>query len=107
MMTELIDPDTFTHLIELAALEIDSEHGEYLRAQLNNQLKAIQELVSIPLDEDVPINLHGVSYSQEISQPLREDVWSPYPDPKGIIAQAPDSEDGYLIVPDIPHTTLE
>ena len=63
-MSETITPELFAHLVDLAALELSPEEGEYIRAQLNNQLKAIHELEAIPLDEDLPIDfarraLHG------------------------------------------------
>jgi Asp-tRNA(Asn)/Glu-tRNA(Gln) amidotransferase C subunit len=78
-----------------------------VRKQLNNQLKAIQELEAIPLDGDVTATSHGVPYNAEISPAPREDEWHPYPDPQGILAQAPETSDSYIVVPDIPHTTLE
>lgn len=106
-MNERISPETFAHLVDLAALEIDAAEGEYLRQQLNNQLQAIHELEAIPLTEDVPITSHGVPYNDETSPIPREDVWHPYPDPEDILGQAPLVDDGYIIVPDIPHTSLE
>lgn len=106
-MSDQISVDVFNHLVGLAALELTPDQAEYLRIQLNNQLKVIQELKAIPLDENVPINLHGVPYEKENSSVPREDVWKPYPDPKAILAQAPQLEEGYIIVPDIPHTNLK
>lgn len=106
-MNEQIDRETFDHLVELAALQLTAEEAEYLRQQLNNQLNAIHELEAIPLEEDAPVTSHGVSYTAEISPAPRADVWQPYPDPQAILDQAPQVEDGYIIVPEIPHTDLE
>jgi aspartyl/glutamyl-tRNA(Asn/Gln) amidotransferase C subunit len=106
-MNERISPETFAHLVNLAALAIDAAEGEYLRQQLNNQLQAIHELEAIPLEADVPITSHGVPYTEETSPLPREDAWRPYPHPEDILGQAPLAEDGYVIVPDIPHTDLE
>jgi aspartyl/glutamyl-tRNA(Asn/Gln) amidotransferase C subunit len=106
-MTDRIDPQTFAHLVDLAALELDEQQAEYLRRELNAQLSAIHELEAIPLEDDLPITSHGVPYTPQISQPPRADEWLPYADPQEIIAQAPESEAGYVVVPDIPHTTLE
>ncbi len=106
-MTDSITPEMFAHLVDLAALELSSEEGEYIRQQLNNQLKAIHELEAIPLDENLPLTSHGVPYTTAISQPPREDAWQPSPNPEEILAQAPQFEEGYIIVPDIPHTKLE
>jgi len=55
----------------------------------------------------VPISLHGVPFEEPASAPPRDDEWKPYPDPAGILAQAPQVEDGYIVVPDIPHTELK
>ena len=106
-MSDQISIDVFNHLVGLAALELSEEQAAYLHRQLNNQLKVIQELKAIPLDENVPISLHGVRYEKENSAIPREDEWKPCPDSQAILAQAPKVEDGYIIVPDIPHTSLK
>ncbi|MEN6522940.1 MAG: aspartyl/glutamyl-tRNA amidotransferase subunit C [Anaerolineaceae bacterium] len=102
-----IDPETFTHLVELAALEMDASEAEYLRKELNHQLQTIDELAAIPLDENVEIAAHGVPYPAEHSAPPRSDEIRSYPDPATIIHLAPENDEGYAVVPDIPHTTLE
>lgn len=106
-MDDTINQEIFAHLVDLAALQLNESEAEYLRQQLNNQLKAIHELEAIPLEEDVPITSHGVPYTAAISQPPREDIWYPFPNSEDILGQAPQAEDGYIIVPDIPHTNLE
>lgn len=106
-MSEAITPEVFNHLVELAALALDPQEAEYVRKQLNNQLKAIHELEAIPLEGGITATSHGVPYTAQTSPALREDEWQPYPNPLGILAQAPDSSDSYIVVPDIPHTTLE
>ena len=104
---EDISPEIYNHLVDLAALELDEEQAAYLRNELNNQLSAIRELEAIQLDDDVPLASHGVPYDEKNSPALRKDEWQACPDVKDITAQAPQFEDGYLVVPDIPHTTLE
>ena len=106
-MSDLISVETFNHLVGLAALELDEEQAEYLRRELNNQLKSINELEAIPLDDEIVVTSHGVPYTAATIPLPREDVWQPYPAPEEILAQAPETEDGYIVVPDIPHTTLE
>ena len=106
-MTDEINTEIFEHLVELAALALEPTEGEYLRHQLNNQLKAIHELEAIPLDPGVPLASHGVPYSLANSPAMRSDAWHPYPNPEEILSQAPELEDGYIIVPDIQHTQLE
>jgi aspartyl/glutamyl-tRNA(Asn/Gln) amidotransferase C subunit len=105
-MSDPITPQLFSHLVGLAALDLAPEEGEYIRRQLNNQLKAIHELEAIPLDPDTPIASHGVPYTPGISPAIRPDVWEPYPNPDGILTQAPQTEDRYIVVPEIPHTEL-
>ncbi len=106
-MPDEITPELFDHLAELAAFELSPAESEYLRGQLNSQLKAIHELERIPVQADVPLAAHGVSYRPEICPALRVD--EPACDPAlaaRILAQAPEAEEGYFVVPEIPHTEL-
>lgn len=105
-MTDEITPELFKHLVELAALELDEQESEYLRGQLNNQLKAIHELEAIPLDASTPIASHGVSYTPAASPALRPDTWSPHPDAASLLKCAPETDEGYIIVPEIPTQDL-
>ncbi len=105
-MTDLITPEIFDHLVQLAALELSPDESEYLRKELNKQLKAIQELEAIPLDDTTEPASHGVPYTPEKTPALRQDEWLPHPHPEEILAQAPETEEGYIIVPEIPHTDL-
>jgi aspartyl/glutamyl-tRNA(Asn/Gln) amidotransferase C subunit len=105
-MSEMITPELFNHLVDLAALELDEQEAAYLRRELNNQLKAIQELESIPLGEQAQATSHGVPYTSQNSAPVRADEWRPFSDPQAILEQAPETEDRYLVVPEIPHTEL-
>ena len=106
-MSDEITPEIFNHMVQLAALELDPEESEYLRRQLNNQLKAIHELEAIPLAVEVTPTSHGVPYTAQITPPIRSDEWQPYPHPEEILAQAPESQDGYIVVPEIPHIDLD
>jgi aspartyl-tRNA(Asn)/glutamyl-tRNA(Gln) amidotransferase subunit C len=105
-MSDEIDRDLFDHLVTLAALELSTDESEYLRQQLNNQLKAIQELAAIPLDPDTRITSHGVPYTAQISAHARADEWQPFSNPDEILEQAPETDDRFIVVPDIPHTDL-
>ncbi|NLG70425.1 MAG: Asp-tRNA(Asn)/Glu-tRNA(Gln) amidotransferase subunit GatC [Chloroflexi bacterium] len=106
-MNEEINRETFDHIVQLAALELSEEEAEYLRQQLNNQLKSIHELEAIPLEGEISPTSHGVPYTRATTPEIREDKWVPYPTPQDILAAAPEVEDGYIVVPDIPHTDLE
>lgn len=102
-----ITPEIFAHLVRLAELDLAEDESEYLRAQLNGQLRAIRELAEIDVDPAAPIISHGVPYPPEARPGLREDVVVPCDNPGDIVAQAPETASGYLVVPDIPHTELE
>ena len=102
-----ISKELFQHLVQLAALDLSPQEAEYLRRELNNQLKAIDELEAIPLDDSIPITSHGVPYTPQITPAARTDEWIACPNPEDIIDQAPQAEDGYVIVPDIPHTEID
>ena len=102
-----ITPEIFQHLVRLAALELDEEEAEYLRRELNQQLQAIRDLESIDLATDLPITSHGVPYSPESRPGLRPDRSEPSDKADAILEQAPEVEDRFFVVPDIPHTELE
>jgi aspartyl-tRNA(Asn)/glutamyl-tRNA(Gln) amidotransferase subunit C len=104
---EQINPQVFEHLVELAALQLDEKQAEYLRQELNRQLRSIHELEAIPIPEGLSITVHGVPYPSNTNLDLRGDQWQPFPNSADIIGQAPQSENNQFAVPDIPHTTLE
>lgn len=106
-MNEKISAETFEHLVELAALALSEEEAVYLRRELNNQLNAIEELAAIPLDENLALTAHGVPYTAAISPVMRADTWQPSENPEEIIRQAPQTDFGLIVVPDIPHTDLD
>ena len=106
-MSDEITPELFNHLVELAALELSNAEGEYLRRELNNQLKAIHELEAIPIDPSTPVASHGVPYTSATSPSIREDVVIPCPNQENLLKAAPETEDGYIVVPDIPHQNLK
>jgi aspartyl-tRNA(Asn)/glutamyl-tRNA(Gln) amidotransferase subunit C len=106
-MPDEITPELFNHLVHLAALELSEQEAEYLRHELNNQLRAVHELEAIPLEGDTSITSHGVPYTPERTPAIRKDVWVACSNPDEILAQAPELDEGYLIVPEIPHTELK
>lgn len=105
--SQAISEELFNHLVGLASLALSPEEAEYLRQELNNQLTAIDELEAIPLGDEIPITTHGVPYTAQIAPAARDDQWEACPNPEDILAQAPDTRDRYVVVPDIPHTDLD
>jgi aspartyl/glutamyl-tRNA(Asn/Gln) amidotransferase C subunit len=106
-MTEKISAELFSHLVELAALELSAEEGEYLRGQMNKQLKAIDELAAIHIPAGTPPAAHGVPYPAGTRPPLRKDEAVLAPEAEDILTYAPQAEDRYFVVPEIPHQDLE
>jgi aspartyl-tRNA(Asn)/glutamyl-tRNA(Gln) amidotransferase subunit C len=104
---ELIPRDVFEHMVDLAAFALEEDEKIYLHQQLNNQLNAIRELEAIPLPDDLAVTTHGVDYGKDGKPALRKDDWAACENTKEILDQAPDLEDGYIVVPDIPTTELE
>ncbi|NLN69304.1 MAG: aspartyl/glutamyl-tRNA amidotransferase subunit C [Chloroflexi bacterium] len=104
-MTDEISPELFEKLVDLAALGVDPNEAAYLRLELNKQLQAIRILESV--DIDVVHAEPEVTQLIETRLPCRADVWEPFENPEEILDQAPQVEDGYLIVPDITHTELD
>jgi aspartyl/glutamyl-tRNA(Asn/Gln) amidotransferase C subunit len=106
-MDEIIDKATFNHLVDLAAFEMDPEEADYLRGEMNKQIKIIHEMAAVPIDEDIVLTTHGISYTPEISPAIRTDEWQPSEKAAGILQQVPESREGYIIVPESHHTELE
>jgi len=104
---EEITPEIFAHLVHLAELELGAEESEYLRLQLNGQLRAIREMAAIEVDPATPITSHGVPYPPAARPALRDDDVFPCDDADAILEQAPETESRYVVVPDIPHVELE
>ncbi len=105
-MADDISPELFEKLVELAALELDPAEAEYLREQLNNQLKAVAELERIPVPDDIPPAAHGITFGRGLRPAWRADEPTREVPPAAILAQAPATDEGYFVVPDIPHTQL-
>lgn len=106
-MTEKISPEDFNRLAELASLELPAEEAEYLRKELNNQMLSIEVLETIPIDTEMGTAAHGIPYTELNSADPREDISRPDPHREAILNQAPELEDGYIVVPDISHEELD
>lgn len=106
-VAQAITVEIFKHLVDLAAFELPPEEEEYLRKELNEQLRAIRRLEAIEVSEDIPITSHGVPYSVAIMPSLREDIIEICPEADDILDQAPEVEERYIVVPDIPSEALE
>jgi Asp-tRNA(Asn)/Glu-tRNA(Gln) amidotransferase C subunit len=107
-MSDVISPETFAYLVALAALELEPDEAEYLRGQLNLQLKAIHELdrAAHELGDNPDADGHGVPYPPSRRLQLRADVPVGSPLAAALLAGGPETEDGYFVVPDNPNQEL-
>jgi aspartyl/glutamyl-tRNA(Asn/Gln) amidotransferase C subunit len=106
-MKDKISTNVFNRLVDLASLELQDGEGEYLRKELNNQMFSIEVLESIPIDAETGTAAHGLPYTDKNSPVPREDKYRQDPHREDILKQAPELEDGYIVVPDISHEELE
>ena len=106
-MEDNINPEVFQQLVDLASLEVSEAEGEYLRRELNNQMVSIEVLESIPIEAETGTAAHGVPYTEKNSPTMRDDVSKQDPNKEDILNQAPELEDGFIVVPDISHEELE
>lgn len=106
-MTDRIPREDFQKLADLASLELPEAEAEYLRKELNNQMVSIEVLESIPIDAQTGSAAHGLPYTEFNSPPPRPDLARQDPHRNEILGQAPELEDGYIVVPDISHEELE
>ena len=74
--------------------------------QMNNQLRAMKELGAIKVESSLPLEPHGIPYPEANSPKRRMDNWLAYPSPEKLLSQAPEVDEGYIIVPEIPHKDL-
>lgn len=106
-MSDEINPEVFAHLVELAALQLSPQESETLRRELNHQLTAIHQMQAIPLAAETPIASRGVTYTKDASPALRHDEAHPHPTPANLLKGAPETAEGYIVVPETPHQDLK
>jgi aspartyl/glutamyl-tRNA(Asn/Gln) amidotransferase C subunit len=104
---EPITKEIFDHLVRLAQFELTDEEAIYLRSELNGQLESIRQLASIEIRDETPITSHGVPYDASNRPAIREDVARPSDLAEGILSGAPETDERYIVVPDIPHEELD
>ncbi len=81
---------------ELARLEFSDEQVEKFTSQLGNILEYIEDLNELDTKKIKP-----TSYGLEISTPLREDEVNQTITVEEALQNAPQSEDGFFVVPKV------
>ena len=105
-MDELISRDIFDELAAAGRISVSPDEAETLRAELNQQMAVIRQLESIPLETDVRPMIHGNPYPETIRCGLRGDIPASFDNTRGILAEAPKTQDGYIVSPDIVHRKI-
>lgn len=81
---------------ELAQLEFSSEEVEKFTEQLGNIIEHIEDLNELDTKDIKP-----TSYGLEVSTPLREDIVNQTITVEEALLNAPQSEDGFFVVPKV------
>jgi len=92
----VIDDRTVAHVARLSRLELSSEERRQFREQLGHILEHFRTLNALDL-EGIPPTAHA----RATANVLREDVVRPCLDPAAVLANAPQAEDGYFVVPPV------
>ena len=92
----MIDDRTVAHVARLSRLELSAEERERFRHQLGEILAYVQRLDALDLT-GVPPTAHV----RPMTNVLREDQVRPCLTPEEALANAPEVEQGYFVVPPI------
>ena len=92
----MIDERTVAHVARLSRLELSVEERERFRAQLGSILEHFQSLLALELPDEAP-----PGHAPEITNVLRDDTVRPSLPRDEVLANAPVSEDGYVVVPPV------
>ena len=106
-MTESVSRDMFASLTRTAAMDLNPDEAERLRAEMNRQMAVIRRLEAIPLEDDLTPAVHGNPYPESIRAELREDVPQDFANREGILEAVPRVKDGYIVSPDLSHRKLD
>ncbi len=91
-----ISKNDVVKVAELARLEFNNEDVEKFTEQLGNILQYIEKLNELDTD-----NVEPTSHVLYISTPLREDKVVKTLTIEEVLQNAPESEDGFIVVPQV------
>jgi aspartyl-tRNA(Asn)/glutamyl-tRNA(Gln) amidotransferase subunit C len=94
-----IDVSIIAHVARLSRLEVSPEETEAFRAQLGSILDHFRTLEALDVT-DVPATSHVLP----VTNVLREDVPGPCLPREEVLANAPEVEDGFIVVPPVIET---
>ena len=81
------------HVARLARLDLDAADLETYRRQLSDVLEHAARVQSIATDDAEPAGVLGIENA------FRDDVVRPSLDRDEVLSQAPETRDGYFVVP--------
>ncbi|EHL99224.1 Asp-tRNA(Asn)/Glu-tRNA(Gln) amidotransferase subunit GatC [Lentilactobacillus parafarraginis] len=95
-MTEKISEDQVRHVAQLAKLKINDDQLPYFTTQLDQIIGLFETLSEVDTDGIKPTS----SVTDQVNV-MREDVADNWNQRDGLLASAPDTQDGYIRVPTI------
>jgi aspartyl-tRNA(Asn)/glutamyl-tRNA(Gln) amidotransferase subunit C len=103
----MIDDRTVAHVARLSRLELSDEERGRFRAQLRSILEHFQSLLALDLGGQPPSGGTGGGEAgpgdgtPPAANVLREDAVTPSLPLDDVLANAPESEDGFFVVPPV------
>ncbi len=91
-----LDHETLQKVARLAQLGLSNDDADRLNSDLNNILSMIDSLQTIDTDGIQPM-AHPLGFNQ----PLRDDVVTHQDNREQLLANAPATEDGHILVPKV------
>ena len=82
------------HVARLARLALDDSEFEIYRRQLSQILEHAAKVQSVATDDTAP-----TAHPLGLTNSFRQDVVQPSLDRDEVLSQAPESQDGYFVVP--------
>jgi len=96
MASEKISVEQVRHVALLARLELSAEDEAKLQTDMSNILDYVDKLGELDTSSIEPTAQVG-----EAGTPMRDDAITNYPDPEGMLANAPKRRGGFFEVPKI------
>jgi aspartyl-tRNA(Asn)/glutamyl-tRNA(Gln) amidotransferase subunit C len=91
-----ISDDEIDHLADLARLDLGEEKKDELEDDLNEILDLAEKIQELDTDDVKPTN-----HVLPLNDVTREDVVREGSDPEAVLEEAPESSDGYFVVPKV------
>ena len=91
-----IDDDEIEHLADLARLDLDQEERDGLEDDLNEILGLAEKIQDLDTEDVEPTN-----HVLPMTDVTREDTPHESTDPEDVLEHAPESSDGYFVVPKV------